>query len=392
MRASALGMLGCFVALLAVGAEAPSRISDLQLQVDPGNPPRVEVRGAAQLPDNAILNISLKNECSDIQGKHWKLLDMKRISVKGEGFETVFTPPALPFGPYHVEVDCDRERQYPSVKIAEGSGLHAERSFKVDFNDDIAAPCLAFAETLKESDALCSALEQARKGNAGKTGDAARLKAFNEFLSEWSPKVSQLTAKYPQGQEELLYPHTRSALDGLTAKLSRFADLYTSELKGEKNKTQADHPNWFEPDVPAELVLARRTLAAEFAFNVGKKVIDFGYDRATDLLKDLKAGKASANREWTAFRTAFRKDLDRCKAGQEALASGYLRTEISTVASDAPALYALGQQLLEAIDQEAASPGQGAGAILRAKEGMIAAYKALTEKVGNAAKPPPPAK
>ena len=366
---------------LALAEEAPgqSRIRNLKIQVGSDGPPRVEVQASAQVPDQAILNVSLKTERSDIRGKHWKLVDMKRVSVSQNAFDVAFTPASLPFGTYRVEVDCDRNRQYPSVVLPAGS-LQAAGEFQVDFNEDIVASTAGLSDAIETFRGLNGKLEEAHKANAGKTGDTRRIDEFETFRRAWMEEVRKASKLIALPEEDLLYAETRQAIGALGNKMQLFAELYTSELKGEKNQTHEGHPNWFEPDVVADMAHARQTLAREFAFNAGKKVVDFGYDKATDLLKQVQGGSAPASRDWEAFQARFEKDLGRIQSGYEALSTGPLRGEIVAIASEAPALAAAGQELLRAINTEIASPGAATAALDRAKESLKKAYQGNRQK------------
>ena len=365
---------------LVLAEEAPdqNRIRNLKIQVGSDGPPRVEVQASVQVPDQAILNVSLKTERSDIRGKHWKLVDMKRVSVSQNGFDVAFTPAALPFGTYRVEGDCDRNRQYPNVILPDGS-FQAAGEFQVDFNDDIVAPTSGLADAIDAFLALHDKLEKEHKANTGKTGDKQRLEDFERFRQAWMEEVMKASQKIALPDEDLLYAETRNAIGGLGNKMQLFADLYTSELKGEKNETHEAHPNWFEPDVTADMARARQTLAREFAFNTGKKVVDYGYDKATDLLKQVKEGKASASRTWEAFQARFMKDLGHIQSGYEALSTGSLRGEIVTIACDSPALAAAGQELVQAINSEITT-GKTSPALERAKDNLKKAYQSNRQK------------
>lgn len=366
---------------IAIAEEAPdrNRIRNLKIQVSSDGLLRVEVRADAQVPDQAILNVSLKTERSDIRGKHWKLVDMKRVSVSQNAFDVAFTPSSLPFGTYRVEVDCDRNRQYPNVVLPEGS-FQAAGEFQVDFNDDIVAPTSGLADAIEAFRDLNDRLEEAHKANTGKTGDTQRIGEFGKFRQAWMEEVTKASQKIALPEEDLLYAETRNVIGGLGNKMQLFADLYTSELKGEKNETHEGHPNWFEPDVTTDMTRARQTLAREFAFNTGKKVVDYGYDKATDLLKQIQGGSAPASRAWEVFQTRFGKDLGRIQSGYEALSTGPLRGEIMAIASDAPALAAAGQELVAAINTEIASPGAATAALERAKAALKKAYQGNQQK------------
>ncbi len=365
---------------LALADKAPEAlIRDLKIQVGSDDSPRVEVQASAQVPDKVILNITLKTERSDMRGKRWTQVDMKRVSVSQKAFQTAFTPASLPFGTYRVEVDCDRNRQYPDLALPEGS-FQAAGEFQVDFTDDIAAPAAALADALETFRGLNDKLEEAHKAHAGKTGDAQRIEEYERFRQAWMEEVAKASEKIALPGGDLLYADTRNGIGGLGNKMRLFADLYASELKGEKNETQVAHPNWFEPGVAADMLRIRQTLAREFAFNAGKKVVDYGYDKATDLLKQIKEGKASASRAWETFQTRFEKDLGRIQSGYEALSTGSLRAEIVTIASDVPALAAAGQELLRAVNTEIASPGKASAALDRAKDSLKKAYQSNRQK------------
>lgn len=380
-RFVALTVLVALPLATALAGPPESRLRDLKVRVEPGTPARVEVKGAADLPDNTILSVSLKNERLDIQGRHWTLLEMRRVMVKGGAFEEAFPPRTLPPGACRVEVDCDRQAQYPNVRIPASGELHAESSFKVDFTEDAASPTAGLAEACAEMASLNGDLEQADRDNAGKTGDPARLEAFAKFKDDWIRRLTKLTGGLGTETEDLIYPQTRTAIQGAAKKAQLFLELYETRLKGEKSETFEGHPNWYEPDVATDLAGARRTLAKEFVFNVRRKVVDWGYDKATDLHKELQAGKPAATRQWGLFRDQLGKDIEKCRTAWEALASGPAKAEIASIASDVPTLLAAGQQMLEAVDQDIAQPGSGKPALDRAAEALRKAYLTVEAKL-----------
>lgn len=366
-----------------VAADAPSLVANLKVHVDQGPPVRIEVTASVQAPDNAIMNVSLKTERADLRGKHWKLVDMKKAMVKDGTLSIAFAPTALPFGPYKVEVDCDRNRQYPDVQLPAGS-FQATEGFKVDFTEDIAAPTAPLVEGFEAVAAALAELDEAHKANEGKAGDAKRAEEFEKFRQAWLEKLMKITQKSAVEGEDLLYQDTRNALNGVVSKLQLFADLYTSELKGEKNETHEAHPNWFEPAPAADLAEARKVLAREFAFNAGRK-LDFAYEKCTDVIKAAKEGPGAV-RTWETFRTRFAKDLERMATAYQALSTGSLKGEIQLIASEAPQLFAAGQDILAAAEQEMNGKS---GAFNKAKDNLMRAYQNNRQRIANSEKKQP---
>ena len=310
---------------------------------------------------------------------------MKRVRVKGSAIETAFDNLTnLSFGPYRVEVDCDRARQYPKVVIPKDAVLRAESGFAIDFTDDVAAPLQPLSEALATFTALLAELEQAHKDNAGKA------EAFHKFREAWSQKLGDASGKVALKEEDVLYPDTHMSLGGVAHKLQLFADLYESQVKGEKNPTFDSHPNWFEPEPSADIARVRRLLVREFGFNTARKVVDYGYDKATELLKDSRGGNPAAPKAWDLFRTRFSKDLEHCRTAYDTLMTGPLKAETQAFLADLPAIVSGGHQLLEAIDAEMAAPGKGKAGLDKAKETLVVAYKSLVGKVTAEEKPDAP--
>ena len=227
-------------------------------------------------------------------------------------------------------MDCDPSRQYPDIQeqvtaLLKTSSAKAQSTFTLPFTDDYGTPAKALLVTLTGVTAVWEDLEKEHKANGGKAGkepDAARLKAFEQFLAPWSARLAALSAK-PAGDEDILFPETRRAMGHLVGKIGRFQELYTCELKGVPCQTQVDHPNWFEPTPMDDLSRIRRLLAAEFAFNSARKVVLYGYDKADDLMKSCMATppKPNAAAQWARFKADFSRDLAQSRLACEALAA-----------------------------------------------------------------------
>jgi len=361
-----------------------------QVTVETGPPAQVTVRGTSRLPDKTILSVSIKNERLDIRGKHLTLVDLKSVQVKDGAFACVLggqQDQALHPGNYFVDVDCDPTRQYRDVQeqltaLLKTAAVKAQATFNVPFTEDYATPSKALVSSLTDMAALWEELEKEHKANAAKQGDAARLAVFEQFLTAWGKRVQDLSSRTPSG-EDILYPETRQSMNGLSSKINLFQELYSSELKGVPCQTQVDHPNWFEPPVSEDLSRVRRLLAAEFAFNTARKVVEYGYDRADELMKSCTANppKPNASAQWARFRAEFGKDLEQSRGVCEAMSNGPLKAEMAAIASDALPLLTGGQRLLEAIDQEIARPGSGKAALDAAKASLTKHYLSVQAKV-----------
>lgn len=378
MRAS-IALLSC---LLVLPAFAADEVKLLPPEVEEGKPAKVRVQGSASLPDKLILSVSIKVQRSDIHGQQWRLLESYRVPVQGGAFERTFSfENGLTFGTYRVEVDCDKGHQYPGIQLPAGN-VHAESSFKVDFTDDIGAPLKGHVDALCTLSDLWSELEAKFSSLSSRAKDPAAIEEWKRFAEPWAARASKACGDAPS-QEELLYPEVRQALSGLSNKIQLFRQDHESVLStGEPCETRKAHANWFDPDPSTDLVNARARVAQEFAFNAGKKVVDYGYDRATEILGRVKG--ASNARAWEVFREKLSRDLDRVEKAYRELADGACKAEMADIASDVPALLAAGRDLLTAGDQTVSDPSKGAQAMSAAKEALKRAYKSVQDRIAAA--------
>lgn len=356
----------------AFGSEG---IGDLRIEVEEGVPARVHVRGSADLPDRTRLTLSFRHQRSDTHGGQWKLLERRQVQVLNGGFDKAFAfPGGLPFGLHRVEVECVRTGQYPEVALPPG-GIRGETIFKVAFTDDIAAEAKGYEADMEGLGSLWSEMEAAYAPLSDRLQDPAAIARWKEFQDSWRPRHRALSERVAL-REELKYPDVRMILNAIALKVERFQEDHESMItSGKHSELREKHPSLFVPEPPVDLAGVPIRLAEELAFNVGKKVVEYGYDRATEILS--KPGAPG----WGRFRDEFGDDLDRMQTACSDLSSGPCKAEMLAVAKDVPALLQAGKDLLAAGELVATGAPGGASALEAVKAPMKKAYKAIQEKI-----------
>ena len=362
-----------FLASRAASGAEPVR--DLKVDVQSGPPATLRVRGAADLPDRLLLTLAIRHERSDFRGAESKLLDQFRVPVRGGAFDRTFSLPRLPFGKYVLEVGCDRTHQREDVALPPGE-IRGEASFKVDFTEDIAGPAKTYQALLPTLEDLWRELEAAYRPLASRLKDPKAIAEWTRFQGGWDPRMDKAAVTL-EPCEDLLYQELRLGLNLASNRLRLFREDYESLiLTGDHcAKYHAHHKpgdDWFNQDPGADLAEDRVRLAQEFAFNTGKKIVDYGYDKATGLMGGPK---------WEGFRTRFGQDLDRIETACSDLSLGACRAEMKAIAPDVPTLIQAGRAFLAAGDQMAADPAKGQAALAAAKEPLKKAYQSVRNRI-----------
>ena len=396
-----IARLTALALLLPVLAEEGIR----DFQAEPGEG-EVRLSGRVELADLSLITLSLLHQRSDLNGPQWKLLDRVQVRVKDGAFDkTLRQPGGLPFGPYKVEAEYERERQRPGVPVAK-AGIHAELAFKMDFRKDITVPVRERLESYCTVQRLWKDLEAAYQPLYArvqgpwtrialakaqhKDPDPEDLKTLAEAAEAWSRFAAPFDPLLVKAwerlamKEDLLFPFTSMRLWATAKKVRLYRKDHESMITtGQPCKERVDHPEWFVPDPEAEAPRIRGFLAREFPFNVSKKVVDYGYDKGTEILK--------RGRGWERFRDSLSPDLDRMETCCSDLLSDPCKEEMAKRGPATRKLIQAGRLMLAAGDRitaDAAEGKSGPGALLleEAKVKLKAAHSALQSEL---ASPPP---
>lgn len=359
-------------ALLVLVPALGEEVRDFKVEAEGS---KVRVRGACSLPDRAILTVSLIHQRSSARGSQWRMFRTLEAPVqRGELDRTVALPGGLPFGLYRAEVELDRAHQYPGVEIPPG-GVRSAVTFKVPFTEDIAASLRAYLADLEELGALWQELEAQYAPLSARLREPEAIQAWKAKQGPWRVRMSAASRRL-EPREELVYPNLRQALCAASARIGHFRDDHESMiLEGRPSRMRQDNPEYFARTPAADLAGVPSFMAEDFVFNVGKKVVEYGYDRATELLEK------PVDARWGRFRDAFGQDLDRMESACSDLLAGPCKADLKEMAPGVRALLGTGRDLLAAGDLMAEDPTKGAAALAAVKEPMKRAFLAVQEGI-----------
>lgn len=376
-RKLALGVLLLFPVL------AKDADPDLSVEVEAGPPAQVHFRGKVAAADGVVLALSIRHQRTSTKGQVWQLLDRVKVRVKGGAFEKTFTRPGgLPSGLYKLVVECDKGHQRVGVPMPAGD-VRGEASFRVDFTEDLTTPAEAFAGRLSSLEPLWAELDAAYQPLSSRHKDPKAIEEWERFQEPWLPRMAKVFDQCPCVYD-FLFPDLCLQLSTNARKIRYFQEDYESLVKtGKHTKFYIEHPEWFTADPSVSLPWARDYLASELAFHVARRVVDYDYDKATEIMKGLKGVPPDplALRRWEVFRTWAGEDLDRIGKTYLALSVGPFQDAFRRIAPDVPVLLKAGQDLLAAGDLMTTDPVAGAVALAAVQAPLKRAYQGVRERI-----------